>query len=346
MVTPASMPALVRAPRKLQIVAACGLAASALCLAPSSTMAQPQGQTLVAPAAHPWLTVAQLRTIYGDRHSRYMTIHGMDVHYKDEGPRGAPVLFLVHGSVSSLRSWDRITMLLKGRYRVIRYDIPGFGLSGTISDGAAARVLPTDIPLALLDALGVRKATVVGVSSGGTMGMYLVARRPELFERLILSNTPSDPVKTGNLVQPPSFLAAQARVKSTGFSDQDFWNEFLSYFSGKPGRISAGTRREYYDFGRRFPEKHPIAMVARIGDGKQATIEMAKITAPTMLIWGGADPLLPKPAADAIERYLAAAPISRAVLPDVGHYPPLEVPDRFARLMVDYIEAVTPKSAP
>ena len=85
------------------------------------------------------------------------------------------------------------------------------------------------------------------------------------------------------------------------------------------------------------------AVLARIGDGKQATIEMAKVTAPTFLIWGTGDPLLPKSAADTTERYLANAPISVALMPDVGHYPPLEVPDRFARLIADYVEAIVPR---
>jgi len=327
----------------------------ALCAALAALPAPLMAQTTAAPAPAtpaataaplPWLTIPQLRHRYADAQSRFIMIKGVELHYKDEGPRGAPVLFMVHGSVSSLRTWDRIAAVLKGRYRVIRYDIPGYGLSGAISDEVAANVQPTDLAFGLLDALKVSRATVIGVSSGGTMGMYMAARRPELVQRLILSNTPSDPVKTDHLIMPQGFLDAQARVKATGFSDQGFWNEYLSYFSGKPARISARTRAEYYDFGRRTPEKHPIAMVARIGDGKQAAVEMAKVTAPTMLIWGGADHLLPKAAADAIERYLAAAPISRVILPDVGHYPPLESPDRFARLIADYVEAVTPDPAP
>jgi pimeloyl-ACP methyl ester carboxylesterase len=100
---------------------------------------------------------------------------------------------------------------------------------------------------------------------------------------------------------------------------------------------------EYYDFNRRAVEKNPIAMVARIGDGKQATIEMAKVRAPVLLAWGTGDPLLPESAANAIARYLANARISRLMMPDVGHYPPLEVPDRIARLIADYVEVVVPK---
>ncbi|WP_068086038.1 alpha/beta fold hydrolase [Novosphingobium rosa] len=309
-------------------------------------MAQPacaQPAAATAPQA-PWLTIAQLRHLYADPVSRFMTIKGLEIHYKDEGPRNAPVLFMVHGSVSSLRTWDGVAAQLKQRYRIIRYDIPGYGLSGRISDEAERTVQPVEVAEGLLDALHVSKVTFVGVSSGGTMGMYLAARRPDLVTRLVLSNTPSDPVDTSHLVMPKAFLDAQARAKGHGgYQDQIFWDQFLTFFAGHGDRISPQTRREYHDFNRRTPEAHPIAMMARIGDGKQADLEMNKVTAPTLLLWGGADPLLPESAALALVRHMPNARISRLIMPDVGHYPPLEVPARFARLLSDYIEQVTPE---
>jgi len=305
---------------------------------PASTIAP-----TVSAQPHPWLTVAELRKLYKDKQSRFLSVGDLTIHYKDEGPRDAPVLLMVHGSESSLRTWDRITQVLKSRYRVIRFDLPSYGLSDGPTDKAVKALQPTDVPIALLDKLGVKKVTFVGVSSGGTMGMYLTARRPDMVERLILSNTPSDPVDTSHLVMPKAFLDAQARAKETGFRDQDFWNQFLSYFAGDASRISAQTRKEYYDFYRRVPEKNLIALIARIGDGKQASVEMAKIDKPAFLIWGGADPLLPESAVTAITRYLSHAQISKVVMPDVGHYPPLEVPDRFAQLIAAYVEAGTPK---
>jgi pimeloyl-ACP methyl ester carboxylesterase len=301
-----------------------------------------------APSAQParaYLSVEQLRQKYADPASRFITIKGAQIHYKDEGPRNAPVLYLVHGSVSTLRTWDVITARLQSRYRIIRFDIPGYGLSGRISDEVAQTVQPVEIAEGLLDALGVKKVTFVGVSSGGTMGMYLAAKRPELVERLILSNTPSDPVVTDHLVMPQAFLDAQSRAKANGgFQDRDFWENYLSYFAGDPKRISPKTRDEYYDFNRRTPEKYPIALVARIGDGKQASVEMARIKTPTFLIWGAADPLLPESAANALARYVQNAPISRVMLPDVGHYPPLEAGERFAQLIAAYVEAAVPSS--
>ncbi len=288
----------------------------------------------------PRLTIDELRQKYADPASKYMNIDGLEVHYKDEGT--GPVLLMVHGSESSLRTYDRIAAKLKDKYRIIRFDIPGYGLSGRISDRAAASVQPTDIPAKLLAALGATEVNCAGVSSGGTMCMYLAARHPQLVKRLILSNMPSDPVKTDHMVQPESFIAAQKRASETGYRDQVFWNEFLTYFAGDPARISEQTRREYYDFNRRTPEKHPIAMIARIGDGKEARVLMQAVKVPTLIIWGGKDHLLPVFAADNLAGYLPNAQISKLIMPDVGHYPPLESPERFAELIRVYLEDVVP----
>lgn len=308
----------------------------------STTAAAPVAAQEPAPAtqAGERLTVAQLRARYEDPASRYLAIGDMKVHYKDEGK--GPVLFMVHGSESSLRTWDVIAERLKDRYRIVRYDLPGFGLSDGPSDADMAALDPMDVPLALARKLGIERMTFVGVSSGGTMGMYLAAEHPALIDRLIISNTPSDPVDTSHLVMPKDFTDAIARAEKTGYRDQAFWNAFLSYFAGDPARISAQTRREYFDFYRRVPEKHPIGLVAVIGDGKVAMERMARVKQPVFQIWGGADQLLPESAAIASARHLSAARISRVVMPDVGHYPPLEAPERFATLIDAYVRAVVP----
>lgn len=297
-----------------------------------------------ADPAQPRLTVEQLRAKYGDRHGYVATIGGVEVYYKDEG--AGPALLMVHGSVSSLNTWDGIVARLKGRYRIIRYDVPPGGLSGSVSDAAAAAVRPTDIAEGLLAQLGVTHITFIGVSSGGTLGVFLAAKRPDLVDRLIIANTPADPVSTAHLRPSPAFEAAQKEAKATGFQSRQFWDLFHDYFSGDPKRISPGVREHYYDINRRGPEANPIALVAQVADHAKALDAMAHVTAPTLLIWGGADPLLPAPAMDTLAGYLTHAPVSKLLLPDVGHYPPLEVPDRFATLIAAYVEAVTPVTTP
>ena len=316
-----------------------------LLLSASAAIAQTPSSPSVSPAKPEYLSVEQLRARYADRHSRFTTIKGVEIHYKDEGK--GPVLLLVHGSQSSLRIWDDTAAKLKSRYRVIRFDVAGMGLSGRVSDEAAANATPLDIVLGLLEQLKVDRLSFVGNSSGGTLGMFLAAKRPDLVERLILTNVPADVVRYEHMVQPQSFIDAQAEVKRMGgFQSRHFWDEFLTYFSGKGERISKQKRDEYYDFNRRVPEKHPIALIAQIGDGVEANRLMAQVTTPTLLIWGTKDALLPFAAMQSLERHLEKAPVSRVIMPDVGPYPPLEVPERITQLVAAYIEAGVPNVAP
>ena len=292
------------------------------------------------PAAKPYLTVEALRAKWGDRRGRIAVIGGVEVYYKDEG-RG-PAILMVHGSQSTLKTWDKVAPVLTSRYRVIRYDIPPQGLSGTVTDEQAAKLVPVDIAEGLLTKLGVKRVTVVGVSSGGTLGVFLAAKRPDMVERLIVSNMPTDPVTTGHMKQPAEFTAAQREARETGFQNQRFWNAFLDYFSGDPKRLDAGIREQYYDVNRRVPEKHYLALVAQVANQEKAIAAMSRVTAPTLLIWGAQDQLLPPAAADRLVSRLTTAQVSKVLLPDVGHYPPLETPERFGRLIAAYIEAATP----
>lgn len=314
------------------------LCLGAAVLLPSAAFGQDRSAS--SAIERPYLTLEQLRAQYGDMASRYAVIKGLEIHYKDEGD--GPVLLMVHGSRSSLKQWDGVAERLKDRYRIVRYDLPAAGLSGSVSDSAATTVQPTDVAEGLLAMLGIGKATVVGVSSGGTLGMFLAAKRPDLVERLVLANTPADPVRADHLVYTPEFAKALKDAQAIKFETMDFWNAYLSFFSGDGHRIGPKTRRAYYDFNRRSPEPHSLALVAKIGDGVDAHRQMARIKLPVMLLWGAADPLLTPSAAKTLENYLPQAQVSTVLMPDVGHYPPTEVPERFATLVAAYLEAGTP----
>jgi pimeloyl-ACP methyl ester carboxylesterase len=296
-------------------------------------------------AAGEYLSVAQLRAKWGDPAGRIARIGGIEVYYKDEGQ--GPAILMVHGSQSTTRTWDHVAAPLVARgYRVIRYDVPPQGLSGPVSDEAAGRLRPVDIAEGLLAQLGVSKITFVGVSSGGTLGIFLAAKRPDLVERLVLSNNPADTVSTAHQVYPPALAEAQRAAKAAGgFRSQAYWDAFLDYYAGVPSRFDRGIREQYYDVNRRVAEPNYYALAAVVADQPKAKAAMAAVRAPVLLLWGAQDALLLPPAADALASYLTQAQVSKLMLPDVGHYPPLEVPARYAQVVAAWIEAVTPSGS-
>ena len=290
------------------------------------------------------LTLETLRQTYSDPDGEVTEIGGVEVYYKDQGE--GPAILMIHGSRSTLRTWDRIAPELVDRYRVIRYDLPPHGLSGPVSDEAAERLEPAGFTAGLLDHLGVDRVTCVGVSSGGTTCMYFAAAYPDRVNRLIMSNSPSDPVRTDHMTFTPEFAKALEEFRETGFESEHFINAFLDYYSGDPRRISVQTRREYYDFNRRVTEANSTALIGIVEDHQKARTAMAGVRAPALLIWGGRDALLIPAAAGTLAGYLENTQVSTVFMPDVGHYPPLESPVRFARIVAAYLEAATPNAAP
>ena len=286
------------------------------------------------------LTLETLRQAYSDPDGQVMEIGGVEVYYKDQGE--GPAILMIHGSRSTLRTWDRIAPELVDRYRVIRYDLPPHGLSGPVSDEAAERLEPAGFTAGLLDHLGVDRVTCVGVSSGGTTCMYFAAAYPDRVNRLIMSNSPSDPVRTDHMTFTPEFAKALEEFRETGFESEHFINAFLDYYSGDPRRISVQTRREYYDFNRRVTEANSTALIGIVEDHQKARAAMAGVRAPALLIWGGRDALLIPAAAGTLASYLENTQVSTVFMPDVGHYPPLESPIRFAQIVAAYVEAATP----
>ena len=90
-----------------------------------------------------------------------------NLHLTEDGPRDAPVLLLIHGTASSIHSWDALLPLLTGTHRVVRIDLPGHGRSAEPDD--AGYGVPDQAHRAgeVLDRLGVGHAVVVGHSTGG-----------------------------------------------------------------------------------------------------------------------------------------------------------------------------------
>ena len=112
-------------------------------------------------------------------------VHGVRLHYEEHGPRDAPALLFHHGYMSASDTWAGVVERLSGDYRCIAVDARGCGESERTADGHTVEQYSADA-LALADALGVGRLTVVGHSLGGAIGMWLALSEPVRVERLVL----------------------------------------------------------------------------------------------------------------------------------------------------------------
>ncbi len=125
--------------------------------------------------------------------SRYLTSACGEIHFRDEG--SGPPLLLIHGIADSLHTWDKWVSRLRDQYRIIRLDLPGFGLS-TIHSNTIGPLFFLDAIQQLLSFLKLdTQLLVAGNSLGGYLAGYLASERPELVDKIILLDPAGYPMQ-------------------------------------------------------------------------------------------------------------------------------------------------------
>ena len=117
-----------------------------------------------------------------------LSVNNHTVSYADEGPDGAPILILVHGFPFNKSMWNKQVEALIENYRVIAYDIRGFGNSEAGIADISIELFVDDL-LGLMDALKIDKALLCGLSMGGYIALNAIANFPKRFSALILCDT-------------------------------------------------------------------------------------------------------------------------------------------------------------
>ncbi len=110
----------------------------------------------------------------------------MQLHVRDSGPRDAPAIVLIHGFGGSLQTWDAWPQGLAGKHRVVRFDLPGSGLSPPDPTGDYTDARSITLVLTLMDQLGLARASIVGHSIGGRIAWTLAAKHPDRVDKLVL----------------------------------------------------------------------------------------------------------------------------------------------------------------
>lgn len=270
----------------------------------------------------PDLARPALEARYFDRQSSYVEVDGIRLHVRDSGPKVAPAVILLHGFGSSLHTWEPWAQALAPRFRVIRVDLPGSGLTGAepandYSDARAVRLLSE-----LMDRLNVSRASVIGNSIGGRIAWRLAAVHPDRVEKLVLISPDGYASPGFAYGAPPEVPAALDLMRYA--LPKWLLRMNLAPAYGDPSRLADETLTRYHDLMRAPGAR--AAMLARMG---QTVLEppepwLGKIAAPTLLVWGEQDAMIPIANA---QDYLSAIPNALLVsLPGLGHVPFEEAP--------------------
>jgi pimeloyl-ACP methyl ester carboxylesterase len=247
----------------------------------------------------------------------YHTVDGLRLRLRDTGPRDAPAVILLHGLGASLETWEPWAQALSARFRVIRLDLPGFGLTGADPTGDYSDARTIKILIDLMDQLHVDRASLIGNSLGGRIAWNFAARHPDRVTRLVLVSPDGfaspgfaydTPPKTPLMLQALPYIAPRGLLKSS-----------LAAAYAHPQKMSEATVTRYCDL--MLAPGVRTAILARISQTilRDPGPILARITAPTLLLWGEQDGMIPIGNAADYLRFLPHATLVR--LPGLGHVP-------------------------
>jgi 3-oxoadipate enol-lactonase/4-carboxymuconolactone decarboxylase len=248
------------------------------------------------------------------------------VHYRLEGPSDGPTVLLSSSLGTTLDMWDEQVAPLTGYLRVLRYDHRGHGRTPAPPGPYTMADIAGDV-LELLDHLGIEKVSVVGLSLGGMVGMWLGVHRPERVDRLVLCCT-------APFLGPPEMWAARAaQVRAEGTTSL-LPGLFERWFTTR-------TRTERPELVERFAgmlsavEAEGYACCCEAIASMDQRGELARVAAPTLLVYGADDPVCPPETGEALRQGIAGA--SLVVIAGAAHIANVEQEASFTRAVIQHL---------
>ncbi len=271
----------------------------------------------------PDLPKAELQKRHGVPAAQVLEVDGLPIHYQVTGRPDAPVLMLLHGFGSSLQTWDAWVPQLAHDYRVIRLDLPGFGMTGPAPtrDYSDARDVATLQNFA--DQLGLTRFSVIGHSLGGKMAWSLAAADPERVDALVLMAPDgfAPPDQWGT--QPYEVPAIMGLIKYS--LPKPLVRHFIDAAFDNPRALTDSMVDRYHDMLRAPGVRQAILDRAHQTTYTNPIARLQDIKAPTLLIWGSRDRMIPSSHAASYAQVLKRS--QTVVLPNLGHVLQEEQPE-------------------
>lgn len=282
------------------------------------------------------ISVKDLKNEFANEHSQFIEIDEMNVHYRDEG-EGFPIV-LIHGTAASLHTWDDWTDELKRTNRVIRMDLPAFGITGPNKNADYSLQAYTDFLNSFIEKLKLKKFHLAGNSLGGNIAWNYAADYPQKIEKLILVDASGLPTNK----QPPSiFKMAKTPLLKTLFlyvTPKILIKKNIKEVYADDSKITDELVDRYHKMALRVGNRKAFIDRAKTDFGLDSTININKlktIMTPTLLIWGALDLWIPLDNGIRMDRILVNS--SLKVLENSGHVPMEENPEESLKLMTDFL---------
>jgi len=252
----------------------------------------------------------------------------------DERGTGQPIVLLPSGA-HDRRDFDELRVLLPARFRSMSLDWPGHGESPS-GEGVASAMRFADIAEELVEQLAPTGAVVVGNSVGGFAATRLAVRRPELVRGLVI-------VDGGGFAGRPAHVRAFCALMSQRWFLRGIYPSFSTRYMRPRTAADRRAREAGVATTRRDPGLRAVTELWRSFASPEHDLrdDAGSITAPTLLIWGRRDPVIPLRIGERIAGSIAAAEL---VVLDTGHVPHTTDPEGFAAALVPFADAAFGRS--
>jgi pimeloyl-ACP methyl ester carboxylesterase len=276
---------------------------------------------------------AAMRAKYANAESEFLNLgNGLTVHMRDQGRADAPALVLVHGSNSSLHTWEPWVKLLRQDYRILTFDLPGHGLTGADPKLDYSDANYVSVVNRLLEARGIQQAIIGGNSMGGGIAWKFALAHPEKTRALLLLNASGANVQSDT---PPPIgfrIMRMAGLRELGrvITPRPMIAASLRGSYADPAKVQERDIDRYWEL-LRFPGNRDatVARFAAFVDAKpNDPVSLAAIKVPTLILWGNQDNVLTVKGADWFAKTIPGS--AKIVYDKVGHLPMEEIPEKSA----------------
>ncbi|PJZ58263.1 alpha/beta fold hydrolase [Leptospira barantonii] len=284
-------------------------------------------------------SVDDLKERWASPPSTFITFKELNVHLRDEGPKSDPTpIVLIHGGGSSLHTWDAWTTELKSSRRVIRFDLPGFGLTGPAPDQDYSMKRYTEFLIALLDQLQIKRAILVGNSFGGNVAWRTVLEQPERFQKLILLD--SGGYKTESVSVPIAFRIARIPILSNLLQNilpRKLVESSVKNTYGDPSKVTEEKVDRFFSLALRSGNRKALAQFQQKLVSESGIFEnrIGELRLPTLILWGKKDKLQPPINAEKFHKDIQGSKL--IVFENLGHIPQEEDPKETLNAVLDFI---------
>lgn len=287
---------------------------------------------------------AELARKWADGPSRFVMVDGVRMHVREEGPKDAPVVVLLHGSIVNLHEWDGVAERMKDRFRVVRFDWSPYGLTEPDPSGIYSTPRSAELMDKLLTQLGYDRFALVATSNGANVGLEYNRAYPGHVSAMALSILPLErPSQTRKVDWRLVWMLKFHNAVLPNWRSHTFWRLMLEDTTPPGFEPTDRMVDQIYDMnnlpGALDRQAQYIKANVKLFQNSDVGAVAESVTVPVLIQWCDYDDVISQGPAASVARFTNTS-VDLIEYPDLGHFPMWENPEKFTRDIKAWLDRV------